>query len=147
MRIEVMILTNKNPGIQKTAKAKWIVAAYSGGCLDEMTLTWKREGVVVANKSTNKKVSLMALRDALKRFTKAAVINMYIEDPFVRHMMQTNMPHRWSINRWTKYRYGQDIKYVEIWKEIYALIKGHAIRYVSADQLYGQQLIKQMEVK
>lgn len=146
MRIEVYILCNRYPMIQRTATARWIVAAYDGDNLSPV-LIWKRDGVVVSSRSTNKKASVVALRDALKRFTKPAIINLYIEDPFVRHMMQTNMPHRWSINRWTKYRYGQDIKYVEIWKEIYALMKGHAIRYVSADQLYGQQLIKQMEVK
>lgn len=146
MRIEVYILCNRYPMIQRTATARWIVAAYDGDNLSPV-LIWKRDGVVVSSRSTNKRSSVVALRDALKRFTKPAIINLYIEDPFVRHMMQTNMPHRWSINRWTKYRYGQDIKYVEIWKEIYALIKGHAIRYVSADQLYGQQIIKQMEVK
>lgn len=146
MRIEVYILCNRYPMIQRTATARWIVAAYDGNNLSPV-LIWKRDGVVVSSRSTNKRSSVVALRDALKRFTKPAIINLYIEDPFVRHMMQTNMPHRWSINRWTKYRYGQDIKYVEIWKEIYALMKGHAIRYVSADQLYGQQLIKQMEVK
>lgn len=146
MRIEVYILCNRYPMIQRTATARWIVAAYDGDNLSPV-LIWKRDGVVVSSRSTNKRASVVALRDALKRFTKPAIINLYIEDPFVRHMMQTNMPHRWSINRWTKYRYGQDIKYVEIWKEIYALMKGHAIRYVSADQLYGQQLIKQMEVK
>lgn len=146
MRIEVYILCNRYPMVQRTATARWIVAAYDGDNLSPV-LIWKRDGVVVSSRSTNKRSSVVALRDALKRFTKPAIINLYIEDPFVRHMMQTNMPHRWSINRWTKYRYGQDIKYVEIWKEIYALMKGHAIRYVSADQLYGQQLIKQMEVK
>lgn len=146
MRIEVYILCNRYPMVQRTATARWIVAAYDGDNLSPV-LIWKRDGVVVSSRSTNKRSSVVALRDALKRFTKPAIINLYIEDPFVRHMMQTNMPHRWSINRWTKYRYGQDIKYVEIWKEIYALVKGHAIRYVSADQLYGQQLIKQMEVK
>lgn len=146
MRIEVYILCNSYPMVQRTATARWIVAAYDGDNLSPV-LIWKRDGVVVSSRSTNKRSSVVALRDALKRFTKPAIINLYIEDPFVRHMMQTNMPHRWSINRWTKYRYGQDIKYVEIWKEIYALMKGHAIRYVSADQLYGQQLIKQMEVK
>lgn len=146
MRIEVYILCNRYPMIQRTATARWIVAAYDGDNLSPV-LIWKRDGVVVSSRSTNKRSSVVALRDALKRFTKPAIINLYIEDPFVRHMMQTNMPHRWSINRWTKYRYGQDIKYVEIWKEIYTLMKSHAIRYVSADQLYGQQLIKQMEVK
>ena len=145
MRIEVYILCNRYPMVQRTATARWIVAAYDGDNLSPV-LIWKRDGVVVSSRSTNKRSSVVALRDALKRFTKPAIINLYIEDPFVRHMMQTNMPHRWSINRWTKYRYGQDIKYVEIWKEIYALMKGHAIRYVSTDQLYGQQLIKQMEV-
>lgn len=146
MRIEVLILCNRYPMVQRTATARWIVAAYDGDNLSPV-LIWKRDGVVVSSRSTNKRSSVVALRDALKRFTKPAIINLYIEDPFVRHMMQTNMPHRWSINRWTKYRYGQEIKYVEIWKEIYALMKGHAIRYVSADQLYGQQIIKQMEVK
>ena len=146
MRIEIYILCNNYPMVQRTAMARWIVAAYEGDQCAPV-LIWKRDGVVVSPRSTNKRASVVALRDALKRFTKPAVINLYIEDPFVRHMMQANMPHRWSINRWTKYRYGQEIKYVEIWKEIYALMKGHAIRYVSADQLAGQQIIKTMEVK
>lgn len=146
MRIEVYILCNKNPGIQRTAMARWIVAAYEG-TKDAPQLIWKRDGVVVSPKSTNKRASVVALRDALKRFTKPAVINFYIQDPFVKNMMQTNMPHRWSINRWKKYRYNAEIKYVEIWREIYGLLGRHAVRYVGRDELFGPELITKMEVK
>lgn len=147
MRIEVYILTNKKPCLQKHAKARWAVAAYDGASIDEMSLIWKRDGVVVGNNTTSKKVSLYALRDALKRFTKPAIINLYIEDPFVRNMMQQNMPHRWSCHMWKKFRYDREIRYCDLWREIYGLIGKHAVKYAAYEEMAGKQIIKELEVK
>ena len=143
MRIEVYILCNKNPGIQNMAMAKWVVVAFD----ENKRIIWQRDGIVGLPKSTNKKASLIALRDALKRFTKPAVINLYIQNPFVKNMMQTNMPHRWSIHRWRKYRYNGPIKYCEYWQEIYTLLKNHAIKYAYRHELYGIDITKRLEVK
>lgn len=143
MRIELYVLCSKSPGILKNAKAKWAVCAFD----DKGQLKDKRDGVVVSPKSTNKKASLLALRDALKKFNKPAVINLYIQDPFVKNMMQTNMPHRWSTHDWRLFRYNREIKYCSLWQEIHGLIKNHAVKYASSEEMSGNQIIKDMEVK
>lgn len=146
MRIEVYVLCSKSPGIMKNAKAKWAVAAFEDGPVDESALIWKRDGVVVSPNATNKKASLVALRDALKRFTKPAVINLYVQDPFVKNMLQNNMPYRWSTHDWRLFRYNREIKYCSLWQEIYGLLSNHAVKYARSDELAGKKLIKDMEV-
>lgn len=109
MNIEIFVKTPGNPAVLRTAKAKWMICAYNprGQIYDS------RQGVVIIPKATVKKASLIALRDALKRFDKAAVIKIYVTDPFVRNMLQTNMPYRWSQHDWRLFRYGRDIRYVD----------------------------------
>ncbi len=143
MRIEIYVLCSKSPGILKTAKARWAVCAFS----DDGQLKDKRDGVVVTPNSTNKKASLIALRDALKKFNKPAVISVYVQDPFVINMLRTNMPQRWSSHDWRLFRYNRDIKYCSLWQEIHGLLKNHAVKYARSEELAGKEIIKKMEVK
>lgn len=105
-----------------------------------------RDGVVVAPRSTVKRAALVALRDALKRFGKAAVIRIYITDPFVRNMLTTNMPYRWSRHDWRLFRYDRDIRYVELWQEIAELLKNHAVNYAGPEELAENNILSKMEV-
>lgn len=143
MRLAIYVSCSRNPGIFKQAKAKWAIHAYD----DNGVTKFKREGVAVALNSTCKKVTLIALRDALYRFTKPAVIKIFIEDPFVRNMLRTNMPYRWSQHNWTKFRYGQEIKNVKLWMEVYLLLSKHAVSYASVEELGKCKQLKEMEVK
>lgn len=141
--IAIYVKSTGNPAILRTAKAKWAICA-----TDETgAVISKRGGAVIAPNSTVKKASLIALRDALKRFTKAAVIVIYISDPFVRNMLQSNMPQRWSGHDWRLFRYNRDIKYCEIWQEINELLKAHAVKYATAADVAQNKILKDMEVK
>lgn len=142
MRLAIFVNSKSNPAVMRTAMAKWSICAFE----DDGTLISKRDGVVIIPKATCKRASLVALRDALKRFNKAAVIKIYVSDPFVRNMLQTNMPHRWSQHDWRLFRYGRDIKYVELWQEINTLLSSHAVNYAGPAELAENKIIKQMEV-
>jgi len=141
--IAIYVNSQKNPAVQRTAKAKWaIIATGTDGKLIN-----KRDGVVIAPNSTCKKVSMIALRDALKRFNKAAVIEIYVSDPFVRNMLQSNMPYRWSEHEWRLFRYNRDIRYCELWQEINGLLKNHAVKFATAADVADNKIINQMEVR
>lgn len=141
--IAVYVSCSKNPGVFQKAKAKWAICAYD----DKGVLKDKREGVAIALKSTCKRASLIALRDALLRFNKPAPITFYIEDPFVRNMLKTNMPYRWSTHNWRKFRYDREIKNLELWREVYSLIKRHAVKFAGPEDLARNKQLKEMEVR
>lgn len=142
MKCDIYIKTNGNPAVQKNAKAKWLICAYD----PRGQIMSSRDGVVVAPRSTVKRAALVALRDALKRFGKAAVIRIYITDPFVRNMLTTNMPYRWSRHDWRLFRYDRDIRYVELWQEISELLKNHAVNYAGPEELAANNILSKMEV-
>lgn len=143
MRLAIFVNSKSNPAVMRTAKARWAVCAFE----EDGTLISKKDGVVILPKATCKRASLCALRDALKRFNKAAVIKIYVSDPFVRNMLQSNMPYRWCQHDWRLFRYGRDIRYCELWQEINTLLKSHAVSYAGPSELAENTIIKQMEVK
>lgn len=130
MRIEIHIITGRSPSVQKLAAAKWLILAFEND-----KIVSQKEGIVTIVDCTNKKAALVALRDALKRFNKAAVIKLYIVDPFVRNMLMTNMPRRWADHDWKRFRYNREIRYKELWEEINGLLKNHAVSYASKEEL------------
>lgn len=143
MTIELYIKTNRNPGRQKAAAAKWGIVAYNAkGQVQD-----SRQGAVVIPQSTGHKAALIALRDALKRFDRAAVIKIYVSDPFIRNMLINNMPYRWSLNGWHKFRYGRELKHMELWQEVNELLKKHAVKYASPEELAANTNMNKMEVK
>ena len=143
MKIELYIKTNRNPGRQKAAASKWSIIAYNPRGIIGAT----RNGAVVLPQSTGHKAALTALRDALQRFDKPAVVKIFVSDPFVRNMLVSNMPYRWSCNNWRKFRYSRDIKHIELWQEVNELLKNHAVNYASPDELASNINFKNMEVK
>lgn len=143
MRLAIFVNSMSNPAVMRTAKARWAICAFE----EDGSLISKKDGVVILPKATCKRASLVGLRDALKRFNKAAVIKIYVSDPFVRNMLQTNMPYRWSQHDWRLFRYGRDIRYCELWQEINTLLKSHAVSYAGPSELAENTIIKQMEVK
>ena len=74
MKVEIYIQTKtKNPAIQKTAQARWLIQSVS-----TTGQVSSRDGVVCINNATSKRAALSALETALSRFQKAAVIKIYI---------------------------------------------------------------------
>lgn len=86
-----------------------------------------RGGFVCIKDASEKQAALIALRDALKRFNRPAVIKIYIHEDFVRNMLQQQMPKRWKNNSWRKIRQNAELKHKELWQEISELTSQHAI--------------------
>ena len=141
MRIEICVSSIRNPAIQKQAQARWMISAYQGDKVQD-----QKKGVVSLPNATTKKAALVALREALKRFNKAAVIKIYVQDDFVRNMLRGNMPERWAANNWRLLRYNGQIHHLELWQEISSLLKIHAVSYAGSDETACNKNIKEMEV-
>ena len=140
MRLEIYVSNIRNPAIQKHAQARWMICAYQGDKVQD-----QRKGSVTLSNATTKKAALVALRDALKRFNKAAVIKIYVQDDFVRNMLRAKMPERWAANNWRLLRYNREIHHLELWQEISCLLKIHAVSYAGADETAGNIKIKELE--
>ena len=143
MRIDLFIQSNRNPATQKNAVARWRICAYD----PKGRITTQKDGLVLIPNATNKRAALMALRDALRRFSRAAVINIYVQDDFVRNMLTSNMPKRWSQHDWKKFRYNRDLQHIDLWQEVYKLLGAHAVKYATADAVAENQYLKEMEAK
>lgn len=143
MRIDLFVMSSKNPAVQKNAVARWRICAYG----PKDMLVDQKSGLSLIPKATNKRAALMALRDALRRFNKAAVITIYVQDDFVRNMLMANMPERWSLHDWKKFRYNRDIQHDDLWREIHTLLRSHAVKYATAEAVAESQIFKEMEAK
>lgn len=141
MKCEIYIQTNtKNPAVLKVVRARWLIRYVSGNG-QETT----RDGSVSLSNATTKQAALIALTDALHRFTKPAVIRMYISDDFVRNMLITNMTKRWAANNWKKIRLNGELQHRTLWIEIHNYLKIHAVSYAREPELVDNKILKEME--
>lgn len=141
MTCEIYIHTNtQNPAVLKTVRARWLIRSVS-----ESGQETTRDGSVSLNSATIKQAALIALCESLGRFTKPAVIRLYISDPFVRNMLCTNMPKRWAENNWKKIRQNGQLQHEDLWKKIHSMIKTHAVSYARDPELIDNKIIKEMD--
>lgn len=140
MTTEIYILgKTKNPAIQKTAWARWmIVCVLNNGKVE------KRNGVVCINNATTKRAVLTALTQALERFNKAAVLKIYISDDFVRASLINGWMGRWKDNNWHKIRLNGDLAHDDLWKKIQSQLSNHAVTFARAEELENKY-IKELE--
>lgn len=140
MTTEIYILgKTKNPAIQKTAWARWmIVCVLNNGKVE------KRNGVVCINNATTKRAVLTALTQALERFNKAAVLKIYISDDFVRASLINGWMGRWKDNNWHKIRLNGDLAHDDLWKKIQGQLSNHAVTFARAEELENKY-IKELE--
>lgn len=142
MTTEIFVLgQTKNPAIQRQAFAKWsIVCVLNNGAVE------KRDGAVCLNNATTKRAVLTALRDALMRFSKAAVIRIYVSDDYVRNALIQGWPRRWRDNGWHKIRLNGDIRHLDLWQQISEQMSRHAISIAGAEEL-DHKILKEMGLK
>lgn len=141
MTCEIYIQTNtKNPAVIKTIRARWLIRSVS-----ENGQETTRDGSVSLSNATTKQAALIALSDALQRFTKPAVIRLYISDPFVRNMLATNMPKRWAANNWKKIRLNGELHHEALWHKIHESLKSHAVSYAREPELLDNKILKEMD--
>lgn len=135
MTTEIIIKgATKNPAVQKQAIARWsIVCVLNNGTVE------KRDGVVCINNATIKRAVLTALRDALMRFSKAAVIRIYVSDDYVRNALIQGWPQRWKNNNWHKIRLNGDIRHLDLWQQISEQLSKHAVSVAGAEELENKK--------
>jgi ribonuclease HI len=136
MTTEIFIRgATKNPAVQKQAHAKWsIVCVLNNGAVE------KRDGIVCLNNATTKRAILTALRDALMRFSKAAVIRIYVSDDYVRNALIQGWPKRWKANNWHRIRLNGEIKHLDLWQQISEQLSKHAVSIAGAQELENKNL-------
>lgn len=136
MTTEIFIRgATKNPAVQKQAHAKWsIVCVLNNGAVE------KRDGAVCLNNATTKRAVLTALRDALMRFSKAAVIRIYVSDDYVRNALIQGWPKRWKANNWHRIRLNGEIKHIDLWQQISEQLSKHAVSIAGAEELENKNL-------
>lgn len=141
MTCEIYIQTNtKNPAVQKAVRARWLIRSVS-----ENGQAITRDGSVSLSNATTKQAALIALSDALQRFTKPAVIRLYISDPFVRNMLTANMPTRWAANNWKKIRLNGELHHEALWHKIHEILKSHAVSYAREPELLDNKILNEMD--
>ena len=141
MRIEIFIQTKtKNPAVLKAAQARWLIQSVSNNGQVNT-----KDGVVVISNATEKRAALQSLVDSLSRFTKAAVIKIYISDDYVRNMCVTKMPMRWQSNEWHKIRQNGELIHSDLWKQVYFLMCNHAVTFASKEECLGSYKLKELE--
>ena len=142
MTTEIIIKgATKNPAVQKQAIARWsIVCVLNNGTVEQ------RDGAVCINNATIKRAVLTALRDALMRFSKAAVIRIYVSDDYVRNALIQGWPQRWKNNNWHKIRLNGEIKHLDLWRQISEQMSKHAVSFAQGEELDNKNF-KELEEK
>lgn len=141
MQIEIFIQTKtKNPAVLKTAQARWLIQSVSNNGQVNT-----KDGAVVISNATEKRAALQALIDALSRFTKAAVIKIYISDDYVRNMCLTKMPMRWKSNDWHKIRQNGELIHADLWQKVHFLLCNHAVCFATKEECLGSYKLKELE--
>ena len=142
MTTEIIIKgATKNPAVQKQAIARWsIVCVLNNGTVEQ------RDGAVCINNATIKRAVLTALRDALMRFSKAAVIRIYVSDDYVRNALIQGWPQRWKNNNWHKIRLNGDIRHLDLWRQISEQMSKHAVSFAQGEELDNKNF-KELEEK
>ena len=141
MVIEIYIQTKtKNPAVQKTAQARWLIYSVSNnGQVNS------KDGIVAISNATSKRAALQSLSDALARFTKAAVIKIFISDDYVRNMCLTNMPMRWRANDWHKIRQNGTLVHSDLWQMVNSQLANHAVVFATKEECQGSYKLKELE--
>ena len=143
MRVEIYIQARtKNPAVQKMAQARWLIRSVASNGQEV-----RKDGAVVLSNATEKRAVLQALNDALGRFTKAAVVKIYISDDYVRNMLISNMPKRWRENYWRKIRQNGELKHADLWVLCWRHLSNHAVTFATTAECIGNKTLNEMEEK
>ena len=136
MKIDLYVMgKTKDFQTQKTAWARWqIVCVQNNGTVES------RNGVVCINNATTKRAVLCAIRDALQRLKKPAVIKIYISDDYVRNALRNNWTRRWRDNGWHKIRYNQQLVHQDVWQQIESLMSSHAVSFAPPEELNNKEM-------
>lgn len=131
MRIKIIIKpkTRRPQRIQK-AECAWTISAASSDGKEQSI-----DGTVSIPDASIKTAALIALKEALGRFNRPAVIKLYIHEDFTRAMLSGGMLQRWERNGWRKIRRNEELKHRDLWMEIAAMLKTHAVSIAKKEEM------------
>lgn len=131
MKTEIHI----KPASRRPQKIQEAKCNYEIICVFEDGRQEARGGSVCIKDASEKEAALMALRDALQRFTRPSLIKIYMDEDFVRNMLAQHMPKRWQDNGWRKIRQNAELNHKELWQEITELTKQHAVVIAKKEEI------------
>lgn len=131
MKITITIKPKtKRPQRLQKAECAWTISAASSDGKEQSI-----DGTVSIPDASTKTAALMALKEALGRFNRPAVIKLYIHEDFTRSMLSGEMLQRWERNGWRKIRRNEELKHRDLWMEIAAMLKTHAVSIAKKEEM------------
>ena len=91
-----------------------------------------RSGVGYEEKATENRLTLRALKDALKRLTKSCSVLVFTKCEYVLSSYKNGWIHAWEKNEWSNAR-GIKLSNWELWRDISELSTMHKLSFESAD--------------
>lgn len=88
---------------------------------------------------------LHALISALERITRRCTIKIYMDCDSASNVIKSGLIDTWARNNWTKPS-GRSIEYIELWLELYDLVKRHTLEFAKDKHSYKNWLIKELEI-
>ena len=81
------------------------------------------------NETTNNRMELTAVIEALKALKTTCIITLYTDSRYVMDGVNQWLPN-WKRNNWKTANKKSDVKNVDLWQELDALLPQHEIRWV-----------------
>lgn len=131
MKTEIHI----NPETKRPQRIQEARCRYEIICVFDDGRQEARGGSVCIPDASEKTAALIALKQALERFTRPSLIKIYMNEDFCRNMLAQQMPRRWEKNGWRKIRQNAELKHRELWQEITELTKQHAVVIAKKEEL------------
>lgn len=114
MQVDIfLIISSRSPGKTKKAWYKYILVCNGRSLEDKGEL----------KETTGHRLLLTCAIEALKRMTKPSMITIHTD---CRYLINNHM-QEWKDAGWK--RPGGELKNADLWQQLYALQKSHAVRY------------------
>ncbi|EPR13331.1 ribonuclease HI [Ruminiclostridium papyrosolvens] len=95
--------------------------------------------------TTNNKMELTAAYEALKRLKEPCKVNLYSDSAYLVNAFLQGWLDKWIKNGWKRNK-NEEVKNVELWKELVRLADTHEIKWIKvkghADNVYNNRCDK-----
>ena len=91
-----------------------------------------REDFGSLKETTEKQLSMTALKAALERLTKPCSVLVFIGCKWIQSVCENDWISKWKANNWKTAR-GQQVKNIELWKDIERLMERHYVEFATSE--------------
>lgn len=81
------------------------------------------------SETTNNKMELMAAIEGLKKLKEPCIVNLYSDSAYLINAFQLNWIDKWIKSGWKRSK-NEEVKNVELWKELVRLSDYHIIKWI-----------------